>query len=277
MPRTMIRCAILGLVFAAASQPEYRQMSGPIYRVTDAGRIAWESKDVAVPSDYRFILWMMDFHGQDHIETLARQFPEQLLADCLVEMAELGLIEQVATAGDAGDAALAKTFVQGPGVLAIAQSELPAASEALTSHGAYISEERLNDRRASGKSPSKTTILIVEDDPDQLALADLRVSMAGYAVQVANSQAALLRSMAERGVPDLLLLDVILPDGNGFEILKKLRRLRSFASLPIVMLTAKSEPADIIEGLRLGADGYITKPYSKNILAIVVRRVLQPL
>jgi CheY-like chemotaxis protein len=244
--------------------------------VTDSGRIVFESKDVAVPSDYRFILWMMAFHGQDHVEKLGSQFPEQLLADCLAEMAELGLIEQVSSAAEAGDAALSKTAVQRPSVLAIAQSELTAVNEALTGHGAYVSEERLKDLRASGKSPAKTTILRVEDDPDQLALADLRVSMAGYIVQVASSQATMLKSMAERGVPDLLLLDVMLPDGNGFEILKKLRTLGSFASLPIVMLTAKSEPADIVEGLRLGANGYITKPYSKNILALVVTRVLQP-
>lgn len=252
-------------------------MIGPIYRVTEAGRQAWESKDLAVPSDYRFILWMMDFHGQDHIQTLVRQFPEQLLADCLAEMEELGLIERLSPARETEiEHASSAPQPAAPPILAIAQAELPAVREALSSQGAYLSADRLEGRRALAKPPSETTILIVEDDPDQLALADLRVSMAGYAVQIANSQAALLRSMAEKGKPDLLLLDVTLPDGNGFEILRRLRRLPSFASLPIVMLTAKSDPADIIEGLRLGADGYVTKPYSKNILANVVGRVLQP-
>jgi DNA-binding response OmpR family regulator len=67
----------------------------------------------------------------------------------------------------------------------------------------------------------------------------------------------------------------MLPDGNGFRIVRNLRRLESFAKLPIVLLTARSNSADVIEGLRAGADGYITKPYSKRILADVVGRVLQ--
>jgi CheY-like chemotaxis protein len=243
-------------------------MTRPTYRLTDAGRKAWESKDAAVPSDYRFILQLIDFHGNEGVEHLARQFPEQHLSDCLKELEELRLVEQVplAQAGAAGKAAP---------VFALGDDELASARRSLSHHGAYVSEDRLGRRPPSAKPPSETVILIVEDDPDQLALADLRVSMAGYAVRIANSQAELLRSLAKEGTPDLLLLDVMLPDGDGFQILGKLRSLRSYASLPIVMLTAKKDPADITKGLNLGADGYITKPYSKSILADVVGRVLQ--
>ncbi len=118
-------------------------------------------------------------------------------------------------------------------------------------------------------------MLIVEDDPDQLALADLRVSMAGYKVRVAKSVNEFLHSMLDEGAPDLLLLDVVLPDGNGFDLLAKMRRHPVLGSLPIVMLTAENEAEDIGRGLLLGADGYITKPYTKNILADVIRRVLK--
>jgi len=81
--------------------------------------------------------------------------------------------------------------------------------------------------------------------------------------------------MLDEGAPDLLLLDVMLPDGDGFEVLSRMRRHQALGSLPIVMLTAKNEPGDIGRGLVLGADGYITKPYTKNILADVIRRVLK--
>lgn len=256
--------------------PPNRQpdMIGPIYRVTAAGRQAWESKDLAVPSDYRFILWLIDFHGPEHLDTLMRQFPEQMLSECLAEMEELRLIEQVPFAQDAGAAQTANGLGKTEAGLSAGQGDILAARDSLSRHGAYLAEDRLKDRPAVAKLPSEITILIVEDDPDHLALAELRVSMAGYAVRVANSQAALVRNLVEKGVPDLLLLDVMLPDGNGFEILTKLRRHRLYASLPIVLLTAKSDPADISKGLSLGADGYITKPYSKNILAEVVRKVL---
>ena len=118
-------------------------------------------------------------------------------------------------------------------------------------------------------------VLVVEDDPDQLALADLRVSMAGYRVRVAESEQALLQALSSGGLPDILLLDVVLPDADGFEILAGIRRHPKTSLLPVVMLTAKDDAADIRRGLALGADGYITKPYSKNILADTIRRVLK--
>jgi DNA-binding response OmpR family regulator len=67
----------------------------------------------------------------------------------------------------------------------------------------------------------------------------------------------------------------MLPDGDGFDILGKLRARPEFAILPVVLLTVKTDPADIRKGLTLGADGYITKPYSKNQLAEVIARVLK--
>jgi DNA-binding response OmpR family regulator len=81
--------------------------------------------------------------------------------------------------------------------------------------------------------------------------------------------------MLDDGPPDLLLLDIELPDGDGFEVLSRLRKHPSLNALPIVLLTAKNDAADIGKGLVLGADGYVTKPYTKNILADVIRRVLK--
>jgi DNA-binding response OmpR family regulator len=81
--------------------------------------------------------------------------------------------------------------------------------------------------------------------------------------------------LRQQARPDLLLLDVMLPDGNGFDILAQLRGRPEFSTLPIVLLTAKAELKDIRNGLALGADGYITKPYSKNQLAEVMSHVLK--
>jgi CheY-like chemotaxis protein len=114
-----------------------------------------------------------------------------------------------------------------------------------------------------------------KDDPDQLALGELRLTMAGYQVHSVDRAKALSRYLRQQARPDLLLLDVMLPDGNGFDILAQLRGRPEFSSLPIVLLTAKAELVDIRNGLALGADGYITKPYSKNQLAEVISRVLK--
>ena len=241
-------------------------MSANVYRLTDAGRGAWESQDAAVPADYRLVLWLIDFHGHAHVRTLVNRFPAHLLGDWMREMEELGLIEPIPEDAEDPEKALAPQP---------APQEIEAASNSLLASGAYLAVGRLRGRRPISKRAADTVILIVEDDPDQLALADLRVTMAGYSVRVANSADAFIQTLAQKGPPDLLLLDVTLPDGDGFEILTKLRQHRRYGSLPVVMLTAKSEYEDIGKGLRLGADGYITKPYSKNILADVVRRVLE--
>jgi CheY-like chemotaxis protein len=250
----------------------------PLYRITEAGRRAWESRDAAVPADYRLILWTLDFYGEQHLRSLVASYRTPLLAEWLAEMEQLGLLERPRR--DAGKGAeLARidpesTFVFSEEDQAQFRQRLQAASQSLFKCGHYSAEERLAKRRAPAKAPTETVVLIVEDDPDQLALADLRVTLAGYSVRVAASAQALARSLVEEGAPDLLLLDVMLPDGDGFAILRKLRSHAKYASLPVVLLTAKGNPSDIATGLQLGADAYITKPYTKKMLAEVVGRVL---
>jgi CheY-like chemotaxis protein len=247
------------------------------YRLTAAGRSAWESEDMAVPEDYRRILWLMDFHGQDGVlGELLHRYPRNVLNEWLTEMEDLGLIEP-SIEGQGDESAFSTR--EADRTLGLDQARLrrdgESASAALARTGAYISADRLSRRAAPRKPPAETVVLIVEDDPDQLALADLRVSMAGYKVRVAKSVNEFLHSMLDEGAPELLLLDVVLPDGNGFDLLAKMRHHAVLGSLPIVMLTAENKAEDIGKGLLLGADGYITKPYTKNILADVICRVLK--
>lgn len=248
-----------------------------VYRLTQTGREAWESQDVAVPADYRRMLWLMDFHGHAGvIRDLLRQYPKHVLDEWLAEMEELGLIEQTLETQDSEEAFSSRDADR---TLAMERDDIrqqaDAAGASLARTGAYVAADRLNQRPAPMKTPADSVVLILEDDPDQLALADLRVSMAGYKVRVATSVNAFLHSMLDDGAPDLLLLDVTLPDGDGFEVLAKMRRHPVLGSLPIVLLTARNDAADIGKGLLMGADGYVTKPYTKNILADVIRRVLK--
>ena len=254
-------------------------MAERIYRLTAAGREAWEGQDAAVPADYRRILWMMDVQGQGGVaEALSKLYPPEMLDEWLSEMEELGLIEclpEGQSQSQTGDF-VSRTSDQ---TQAMDQSQLREAARiagsSLARTGAYLALDRLRRRPLQLKAPADTVILIVEDDPDQLALADLRVSMAGYKVRVASSVNGFLQALVDEGAPDLLLLDVMLPDGDGFDVLGKMRRHQALGSLPIVMLTARNDAADIRRGLVLGADGYITKPYTKNILADVIARVLK--
>jgi len=148
------------------------------------------------------------------------------------------------------------------------------ADTSLTRLGAYVNYERISKRSPSAKSVAETIALVVEDDPDQLALAVLRLNSGGYATQTADSVRA-LHYRLQRRVPDAIFLDIGLPDGDGFEVLASLRRNPAYADLPIIMLTVRTELEDIARGLSLGADGYITKPYGKNTLDYVLRYVMK--
>jgi CheY-like chemotaxis protein len=252
-------------------------MTERIYRLTDNGRDAWESQDAGVPADYRRLLWLMDFHGHAGLMREAMSsYPRHVLDEWLAEMEELGLIEQVAAGKQAEqDFALPRSDKTLALEQAQLQQETQAAGSALARTGAYLALDRLRYRRIAPKPAAETDVLILEDDSDQLALADLRMTMAGYRVRVASSVNGFLQSMFDEGAPDLLLLDVELPDGDGFEVLRRMRRHKVLSALPIIMLTVRNDPADIGKGLALGADGYVTKPYTKSILAEVVRKVLK--
>jgi CheY-like chemotaxis protein len=251
-------------------------MSERIYRLTTTGREAWESQDAAVPADYRRLLWLMDFHGHTGLmQKLVRTYSGHILDEWLDELEQLGLIEQVPAGEEVErDFSVDPDNTVGLEQSALLREETQKAASDMARTGAYLALDRVRVRQGTPKPVEETVVLIVEDDPDQLALADLRMTMAGYKVRVANSANAFLQSMFDDGAPDLLLLDVELPDGDGFEILTRMRRHKVLNDLPIVMLTSKSDPEAVGKGLALGADGYVTKPYTKNILADVVRRVL---
>jgi CheY-like chemotaxis protein len=254
----------------AASRPS---RTGPAYEVTEAGRRAWQSQDGAIPRDFRLVLWLIDFYGEDYLTDLTRRYAASTLPGLLGELEELNLIRRRTLLSPSGLDNTGKTHQ------AFTEShrrrfeeQLRIASHSLLKGKAYVPESRR--KRVLQKPSTETVVLIVEDDPDQLALADLRISTAGYKVWVAESASALQDTLVTKGAPDVLVLDVMLPDGDGFDILRRLRTHKFYAALPVILLTAKTEPEDIAAGLKLGADGYITKPYSKAVLQDLLRQVL---
>ncbi len=120
----------------------------------------------------------------------------------------------------------------------------------------------------------KSKILIVDDEPDALELVEFNLRGAGFDVITAPDGAAALRR-AQADQPDLLVLDLMLPEIDGLEVCKVLRRNPATASLPIIMLTAKGTELDRVLGLEIGADDYLTKPFSPRELVLRIRKLLQ--
>jgi DNA-binding response OmpR family regulator len=117
-------------------------------------------------------------------------------------------------------------------------------------------------------------ILIVEDERDILHLVKHYLEKEGYRVSTATSGTEGLKA-AKAEHPDLLVLDLMLPEIDGLEVCKRLRANQLTATLPIIMLTAKAEESDTVIGLELGADDYVTKPFSPKALVARVKAMLR--
>jgi len=253
-----------------------------LYFLTAAGKDAVSAKDgeATLPLEYRRLLGLIEAEGHiDVIRGRLRRFSDLMIDEWLKELEDLKMVES-ALPGKNED--ITFTGRRPPTLPPLADEDsmrlaktTVVAGATLLRSGSYLADERIANLPPVAKAPGETVILLVEDDPDQAALAELRLTMAGYRVRSVDRAKALSRALREEARPDLLLLDVMLPDGNGFDILGQLRGRPAFATLPIVLLTVKAELADIRNGLVLGADGYITKPYSKNQLAEVIGRVLK--
>ncbi len=120
----------------------------------------------------------------------------------------------------------------------------------------------------------KAKILAADDEPDALELIEVNLKTAGYEVLVAINGAEALQK-ARAALPDLMLLDIMLPEMDGLEICKTLRHDAATSFMPIIMLTARAAEIDRVLGLELGADDYITKPFSPRELILRVRNVLK--
>ena len=119
------------------------------------------------------------------------------------------------------------------------------------------------------------SVLLVDDEPNIALSLELLMKQAGYEVRVARDGDAALRAVAERA-PDLVLLDLMIPGRGGYEVCRTIRADPACARTKIVMLTARSREVEREKGLALGADDYITKPFSTRELVERVRRHLDP-
>jgi two-component system phosphate regulon response regulator PhoB len=117
-------------------------------------------------------------------------------------------------------------------------------------------------------------ILVVDDEPDLLELVRVNLSQAGFEVETAETGRQALER-ARRSTPDLLILDLMLPDVSGTEVCRHLRADPALGEIPIIMLTARADEVDRVVGLEIGADDYVTKPFSPRELTLRVRAVLR--
>jgi two-component system alkaline phosphatase synthesis response regulator PhoP len=122
--------------------------------------------------------------------------------------------------------------------------------------------------------PTSKKILVVEDEADILHLVTLYLEKEGFRIRTAGTGVQALKLVKEDR-PDLIILDLMLPELDGLEVCKKIRGNPDTAMIPLLMLTAKAEETDTVVGLELGADDYVTKPFSPKALVARVKALLR--
>lgn len=120
----------------------------------------------------------------------------------------------------------------------------------------------------------KPRLLLIEDEEDIAALIKLQAEISGYKLHVEVDGLNGLRAI-EREKPDLIILDIMLPGQSGLDVCRKVKNNPDLKNIPVIMISAKSEELDVVLGLELGADDYVTKPFSAKILFSRIRAVLR--
>lgn len=155
-----------------------------------------------------------------------------------------------------------------------ARKEAETGSPQLKEAGFYVSIARRSVVRIAPQSGDKYVILVVEDDADLAQLLIDIFMLAGFEVRWASNRAEINAEMKRRPGADLVLMDIVLPDANGLEVLRRLRAHPKLAKLPVIMMTGKSAAEDVLAGLAAGADGYVSKPFKMSALVKAVNTVL---
>ena len=150
--------------------------------------------------------------------------------------------------------------------------------DATLSYGEIAEQLGITESEVEGRirrlSDTRTKILIVDDELDTLLPLKRALEMEDFnVVEAQDGVEALEKVRAE--IPDLVLLDLMLPRINGFEVCHRLKQDEATSSIPIIMLTAKGETSDKVEGMEIGADDYVTKPFNLDELKARIKAVLR--
>jgi two-component system OmpR family response regulator len=161
-----------------------------------------------------------------------------------------------------------------PERMARARKEATVSKPELTRTGFYVAMAKRPPTPVIARNGSRHAVLIIEDDTDMSKLVGEILAKAGFLTRFARNRAEINGEFNKQGLPDLVLLDVSLPDTDGFAILERMRGNQKLAKMPVIMMTGKSDVTDIAKGLSLGADGYVTKPFKISGLISAVNTVL---
>ena len=245
-------------------------MADEVYALTERGKGELQGGATScAPRELEILVLVDGKAGAPALAARAKSVPAAEVPKVLQRLVQLGLIQKALA-----DTGQGYSFIGGGELLSAASREADAGTADLQRQGYYVSIARraAQERRpAAGKALS---VLIVEDDSVLAKMLGHLMTLEGFAPSVAFRRGEIAAALERRPPPDLVLLDVVLPDEDGFAVLARMKGDARLRAIPVIMVTGRTTREGVMRGLAGGADGYVTKPIQYEALANGVKAVL---
>jgi CheY-like chemotaxis protein len=265
---------------AAAKLPEFKDSD--VFAPTQGGRAELLGSQTGLAREALKVLVLVD--GKASVTQVVRSTPgmsPEAVRATLAELLAGGLISKGSAESafggiDPGDfftvtSADAKFAAEllGPG-------EIEAGVSSLKDTGYFVSIARRSESAPTRAAGARPVAVVVEDDPDLAKLLKTYLKLEGIDTISAANRAEVGAAFKRSSAPDLVLLDVQLPDLDGFDILARIRQHPLLKTVPVIMLTGEATRSAVLKGIHGGADGYVTKPFQIDVVMKAVKTVLGP-
>ena len=269
-------------VFSSENRANIAVYPLDVFVLTDLGKGQIQGGVTELPPEALELLVLMDGKATvGDLEQKAPQIASEALRDLVRALLGGGMVRAATLAETDADLnldvgaflAAAGRAEPSAGAKASADREAQNGAPQLERSGYYVSIAR-RAVKAKGAQGGRWKALVVEDDPDMAELVSGLLRGEGFEVETAANREQVAAGLRKSPLPDLVILDVMLPDVNGFDILQKLKAHPALKAVPVIMLTADAARESVMRGLAGGADGYITKPFERAKLLGGVRAVL---
>ena len=269
-------------VFSSDNRAEVPIYPLDVFVLTDAGNGEIHGGATQLPTEALAVLVMLD--GKKTVGDLELAIPHVPAADLrnLLRSLLAAKLVRVPTLVEEGGVEVdfdaffkaAAADVTSPAVEKSADREALQGAPELARKGYYVSIARQAVKPRPSAAGAKLAVLVIEDDPDVAALIQRLLGRDIFTVAACAKREEALARLRQKPTPDVLMLDLQLPDLNGFDLLQKLKAHPQLKLMPVVVVTADAKPESVMRGLALGADGYITKPFDHAALVRGVKAVL---
>jgi len=267
---------------ASAKPPAFDDQD--VFALTAAGRAELHGSETGLAREALKVLVLID--GKASVAQVVRSTPGMSPEAVGATLAELLAGGFIASGGagpaygaiDPGDFFTATTSPDNKfAAELLGSSEIAAGVSSLQDTGYFVSIARRSEGAPTRAAGARPVAVVVEDDPDLAKLLKTYLKLEGIETIAAANRAEVVAAFRRPSAPDVVLLDVQLPDLDGFEVLGRIRQHPLLKAVPVIMLTGEATRGAVLKGIHGGADGYVTKPFQIDVVMKAVKTVLGPL